>query len=54
MVNKFSLHPKRNSKGMRYCRVCHNHNGLIRKYDMFVCRRCFREQAEHIGFRKYR
>ena len=28
--------------------------GLIRKYRMFICRRCFREQATHIGFTKVR
>jgi len=27
---------------------------LIRKYHMMLCRRCFRENANAIGFRKYR
>ncbi|OMJ70485.1 hypothetical protein SteCoe_31530 [Stentor coeruleus] len=50
----WNTHPKGNSKGSRSCRVCNGRNGLIRKYDLMVCRRCFREQAEQIGFKKYR
>ena len=33
-----------------YSRACGNRRGLIRKYDLFLCRRCFREQAPKIGF----
>lgn len=40
-------------KGNRICRFCGNARGLIRAYRLFVCRRCFREVAEPIGFRKY-
>jgi small subunit ribosomal protein S29e len=40
-------------KGNRVCRFCGNARGLIRKYDLNTCRRCFRERAEAIGFRKY-
>lgn len=40
-------------KGNRVCRVCGTSRGLIRKYNLYVCRRCFREMAEGIGFRKY-
>ncbi|MFH1393876.1 MAG: 30S ribosomal protein S14 [Candidatus Micrarchaeota archaeon] len=40
-------------KGRRVCRNCGNARGLIRKYQLYVCRRCFREMAESIGFRKY-
>jgi len=40
-------------KGTRVCRNCGNARGLIRKYGLFVCRRCFREMAETLGFRKY-
>jgi len=31
-------------------RACGNRRGLIRKYDLMLCRRCFREQAPKIGF----
>jgi ribosomal protein S14 len=27
--------------------------GVIRKYRLFYCRRCFREVATDIGFNKY-
>ena len=33
-----------------HSRACGNRRGLIRKYDLFLCRRCFREQAPKIGF----
>ena len=54
MTNLWNSHPKQNSKGGRSCRVCNGRNGLIRKYDLMVCRRCFRDQADQIGFKKYR
>lgn len=41
-------------KGGRECRVCTAHQGLIRKYGIMLCRRCFREKATEIGFVKYR
>jgi ribosomal protein S14 len=34
-------------------RICHSLRGLIRKYDLDICRRCFREYAKDIGFVKY-
>lgn len=42
----------RSGKGARYCRRCGNTHGLIRKYAMNLCRRCFREYAPTIGFTK--
>lgn len=45
-------HPRNYGKDARQCRICRVHQGLIRKYDLMVCRRCFREQAEQIGFKK--
>ena len=35
-------------------RVCNGKRGLIRKYGIDMCRRCFREYATDIGFTKYR
>ena len=35
-------------------RVCNNTHGIIRKYGLDICRRCFREYAIDIGFQKYR
>jgi len=31
-----------------------NGHGLIRKYDLMMCRQCFREKATDIGFLKVR
>jgi len=35
------------------CRRCGNKWGVIRKYDLYICRQCFREISEEIGFEKY-
>ena len=45
-------HPRKYGKDSRQCRVCPNTHGLVRKYGLMLCRRCFREQAPHIGFVK--
>eukprot|EP01002_Notosolenus_urceolatus_P015605 NODE_8336_length_522_cov_7.471459_g7278_i0.p4 GENE.NODE_8336_length_522_cov_7.471459_g7278_i0~~NODE_8336_length_522_cov_7.471459_g7278_i0.p4 ORF type:complete len:56 (+),score=13.52 NODE_8336_length_522_cov_7.471459_g7278_i0:299-466(+) len=47
----FRSHPNV-AQGSRYCRLCGNHNALIRKYGLYVCRQCFRENARQIGFVK--
>ena len=44
---------KYRGKGKRLCRNCGNSRSQIRKYGIRVCRRCFREMAENLGFRKY-
>jgi len=40
-------------KKKRRCRVCGTPTAVIRKYDLNVCRRCFKEIAEKLGFKKY-
>jgi len=40
-------------KVVAICRVCGNHRGVIRKYGLMYCRKCFREYAEKLGFKKY-
>jgi ribosomal protein S14 len=40
-------------KGLRRCRFCGNSRGVIRLYQLYICRRCFREVGESIGFRKF-
>jgi ribosomal protein S14 len=37
----------------RKCKFCGTQRGLIRKYDINICRRCFKDNAEKLGFRKY-
>lgn len=44
---------KRFGKGARKCIRCGNLNAIIRKYGLYYCRRCFREIAKSLGFKKY-
>jgi small subunit ribosomal protein S14 len=34
------------------CSVCRTNRGMINKYGLKICRRCFREVAPSIGFKK--
>uniref|UniRef100_A0A8C7INH3 Small ribosomal subunit protein uS14 n=1 Tax=Oncorhynchus kisutch TaxID=8019 RepID=A0A8C7INH3_ONCKI len=45
-------HPRKFGQGSRSCRVCSNRHGLIRKYGLNMCRQCFRQYANDIGFVK--
>ncbi|MDI6721662.1 MAG: 30S ribosomal protein S14 [Candidatus Aenigmarchaeota archaeon] len=40
-------------KGSRKCVKCGSMDGIVRKYNLMYCRRCFREVASQIGFHKY-
>ncbi|MCJ1411303.1 40S ribosomal protein S29 [Ptychographa xylographoides] len=46
--------PRTYGKGARSCRVCTHSAGLIRKYGLNICRQCFREKSQDIGFIKVR
>ena len=35
------------------CVICGSTRGHISRYGLHVCRRCFREIAEDLGFKKY-
>jgi small subunit ribosomal protein S14 len=35
------------------CVRCGRRRGIIRRYGMHLCRQCFREIAEDMGFKKY-
>ena len=48
----YNQHPRNYGKGSRTCRKCGARKGLIRKYGLDICRRCFREKAVEIGFQK--
>nr|5XXU_d Chain d, Ribosomal protein uS14 [Toxoplasma gondii]CEL73068.1 TPA: 40S ribosomal protein S29, putative [Toxoplasma gondii VEG] len=54
MTNLFNTRPKKFGPGSRQCRVCFNRHGMVRKYGLMMCRQCFRERANQIGFVKYR
>jgi len=45
--------PRKFGKGALRCRICGTHEAIIRKYGLNICRRCFREVAPKIGFKKY-
>jgi len=40
-------------KGGKRCIRCGSMRGIIRKYNLMYCRRCFREVAVQLGFKKY-
>ena len=55
---KFKKHsmPKNRGfgRGKRKCRRCGRvGRGIIRKYNLYYCRQCFREIAKEMGFKKY-
>ncbi|MEK6959702.1 MAG: 30S ribosomal protein S14 [Nanoarchaeota archaeon] len=47
--------PKKRTTGINLhkCRRCGRTGAHIAKYDLHVCRLCFREIAKSLGFRKY-
>ncbi len=53
MGDKRTLSLAQKGKGSRVCRRCGSHRGLVRQYGINVCRRCFREVAGTMGFKKY-
>ncbi|MEM2142353.1 MAG: 30S ribosomal protein S14 [Candidatus Thorarchaeota archaeon] len=40
-------------KGSRVCVRCGTHQAIIRSHGLNMCRRCFRETASRMGFKKY-
>jgi ribosomal protein S14 len=53
MLMKISKEDKMRGRGTRQCRVCKTARGLIRIDNLRICRRCFREVGEYLGFRTY-
>ena len=41
---------KRKMKTTVYCRICGGTKAVIRKYGLMVCRRCFHQYAEKLGW----
>jgi ribosomal protein S14 len=37
----------------RSCAMCGTKKGMMRKYGMKICRRCFKDNATRMGFVKY-
>jgi small subunit ribosomal protein S14 len=44
---------RKHGKATKKCRLCNSHDRVIRKYNLYVCGRCFREVAPKMGFKKY-
>jgi ribosomal protein S14 len=40
-------------KGSRRCRLCDRLESHIQKYNLGLCRHCFRENAKTLGFKKF-
>ena len=43
---------KKFGRGSRWCKRCGDYTAVIQKYKLFLCRRCFREVANSLGFKK--
>ncbi len=43
--------PKRT--GTKKCKRCGTARGMISRYHLGICRRCFHDIAEALGFKKY-
>ena len=46
-------HAARRTGSLRACRRCEREQGLVGKYEIWLCRQCFREIARSMGFKKY-
>jgi small subunit ribosomal protein S14 len=47
-------HASKRTGNQHACRRCGRKQGLVSKYDIYLCRQCFREVARSMGFKKYR
>ncbi|HKL28859.1 MAG TPA: 30S ribosomal protein S14 [Natrialbaceae archaeon] len=47
-------HATKRTGQLEQCQRCGRKQGLVGKYDIWLCRQCFREIARDMGFRKYR
>jgi len=43
---------KKIAKNERRCRICSSEKGMIHRFGINVCRRCFKDVAEKLGFKK--
>lgn len=52
IVRKDQRSSHKKKKEARYCQICHNNKGMVHKYHVDLCRRCFKDYAEKMGFKK--
>ena len=43
----------RKARQRKPCKKCGNTRGVVHKYNINLCRMCFKELAEKLDFRKY-
>ncbi len=46
-------HATNRTGSLQECQRCERKQGLVGKYDIWLCRQCFREIARSMGFKKY-
>ncbi len=46
-------HGTKRTDQIQECQRCGRKQGLVGKYDIWLCRQCFREIAREMGFKKY-
>ena len=52
--DKFNKKKERKfGRNVVHCRKCGTTKGIIKKYGLEYCRRCFREDGEKLGFSKF-
>jgi small subunit ribosomal protein S14 len=47
-------HAAKRTGQLEDCQRCGREQGLVGKYDIWLCRQCFREIARSMGFKKYK
>ena len=52
-IKNNSPKPRKCGKGLRKCGSCGRTAAYISKYNLGLCRTCFREAAKTLGFKKY-
>lgn len=52
-MGKFKTAKRKFGRATHKCRRCGSTRGVIRKYDLLYCRKCMREVAKSVGFKKY-
>ncbi len=46
-------HAAKRTGQLRQCQRCGRKQGLVGKYEIWLCRQCFREVSRSMGFKKY-
>jgi len=46
-------HATSRTEELRACQRCGRKQGLVGKYDIYLCRQCYREVSRSMGFKKY-